>query len=119
MDVSRVCVAKFDPRQTTDPAVGCVDGGMREYRSKVLKTEADYPHIIELAVPADGLATALGRQILAFHKSRRIKPRHGRVKQRAGQFYYRWCFSDLATAGAFLEQFGGAVVCLDAHSRGF
>lgn len=117
-------MAKFDARQTTDPAVGCVhrnramlghavDGGMREYRSKVLKTEADYPHIVELAVPADGLATALGRQIIAFHKSRRIEPRHGRVMQRHGRFYYRWCFSDLATARAFLEQFGGAVVCLD------
>jgi len=23
--------------------------------------------------------------------------------------YYRWCFSDLATAQAFMEQFGGEV----------
>jgi hypothetical protein len=26
---------------------------------------------------------------------------------REGKTYYRWCFSDLATAREFMEQFGG------------
>jgi hypothetical protein len=28
---------------------------------------------------------------------------------REGQTYYRWCFSDLAMAHAFIEQFGGSL----------
>jgi hypothetical protein len=85
--------------------------GMREYRdNRVLRTESEYPNIVELAVARDGLATELSRQIIAFHKSRHIELRHGRITLRHGQIYYRWCFSDLATAHAFLERFGGAVV---------
>jgi hypothetical protein len=26
-----------------------------------------------------------------------------------GKTYYRWCFSDLPTARAFIEQFGGSL----------
>jgi len=84
---------------------------MREYRdNRVLRTESEYPNIVELAVARDGLATELSRQIIAFHKSRRIELRHGRITLRHGQIYYRWCFSDLVTAHAFLERFGGVVV---------
>jgi hypothetical protein len=50
----------------------------------------------------------LSRRIMELHKSRHIQPRHGRTIFRQGQTYYRWCFSDLATARGFLEQFGGA-----------
>jgi hypothetical protein len=46
--------------------------------------------------------------IIAFHRSRGIPPRFGRTIWRNKQHYYRWCFSDLATARAFVEQFGGA-----------
>ena len=70
-------------------------------------TENKYPYVVELAVVTDGMDIELSRQIVRFHKSRHIQPRHGRTVVRQGGFYYRWCFSDLSTAGAFVEQFGG------------
>ena len=70
--------------------------------------ERKYPFIVEVPVAAKGLYIELNRQIVDFHKSRRILPRFGHTVFRDGRSYYRWCFSDLATARAFVEQFGGA-----------
>jgi hypothetical protein len=75
--------------------------------AKALANEDKYPNIVELAVAADGLDVTLGRRIIDFHKSRHIQPRHGRTIIRQEQIFYRWCFSDLATARAFIDQFGG------------
>jgi hypothetical protein len=69
--------------------------------------ERKYPHIVELAVGRDGLDFGLGRRILAFHNSRHIRPRHGHIVLRKSKIYYRWCFSDSATAREFMEQLGG------------
>ena len=71
--------------------------------------ERKYPHIVQLAVGRDGLDVELGRRILDFHNSEHIKLRHGHIILEKDRMYYRWCFSDLATAQAFLEQFGGEV----------
>jgi hypothetical protein len=68
---------------------------------KALTNESIYPNIVELAVT--------GRRIIEFHKSRHIEPRHGRRIHKENQTYYRWCFSDPATARAFLEQFRGSL----------
>jgi hypothetical protein len=75
---------------------------------KAVANEKKYPFIVEVPVAANGLDRELNRQIVGFHKSRRVEPRHGRTAFRDGQTYYRWCFSDLATAREFVEQFGGA-----------
>jgi hypothetical protein len=75
---------------------------------KALINESRFPYIVELAVPDAGLEIELNRQIVGFHTSRRLQPRHGRRIIRDNQTYSRWCFSDLTTARAFLEQFGGA-----------
>jgi hypothetical protein len=64
--------------------------------------ERKYPHIVELAVGRRGLDVGLGRRIMRFH-------RHGHIGLKEGQTYYRWCFSDLATAHAFIEKFGGSL----------
>ena len=77
--------------------------------AKGLANERRYPHIVEVAVTADGLNVELSRRIINFHKSLHIEPRFGRRIFRDKQNYYRWCFSDLATARAFIEQFGGAL----------
>jgi hypothetical protein len=77
-------------------------------RGKALANERKYPFIVEVPVAANGLDRELNRQIVDFHKSRRVEPRHGRTAFRDGQTYYRWCFSDVETARAFVEQFGGA-----------
>ena len=79
-----------------------------QFRSpKAAANESKYPNIVQLAVAADGLDVTLGRRIINFHKSRHIQPHHGRTIIRHQQIFYRWCFSDLATARDFIEQFGG------------
>jgi hypothetical protein len=75
---------------------------------KAVANERKYPFIVEVPVAANGLDRELNRQIVGFHKSRSVEPRNGRTAFRDGQTYYRWCFSDLETARAFAEQFGGA-----------
>jgi hypothetical protein len=74
---------------------------------RAVANESKYPFIVEVPVAANGLDVELSRQIVTFHKSHRIPPRFGRTGWRDEQRYYRWCFSDLATARAFVEQFGG------------
>jgi hypothetical protein len=74
--------------------------------SKALVNENKHPYVVELAVVTDGMDAELSGQIVRFHKSRHIQPRHGRTTVRQGQFYYRWCFSDLLIARAFVEEFG-------------
>ena len=74
---------------------------------KAAANESKYPNIVQLGVPADGLDVTLGRRIINFHKSRHIQPHHGRTIIRQQQIFYRWCFSDFATAREFMEQFGG------------
>ena len=74
---------------------------------KAVANESKYPNVVELVAAAGGLDVTLGRRIINFHKSRHITPRHGRTIIRQQQIFYRWCFSGLATARAFIEQFGG------------
>jgi hypothetical protein len=80
------------------------------HSGKALTNESKYPYIVELAVEARELDAELSRQIIGFHKSRQIEPRHGRRISIGGQAYFRWCFSDLATARTFCERFDGALV---------
>jgi hypothetical protein len=74
---------------------------------KAAANESKYPNIVELAVGGHGLDVTLGSRIINFHKSRHIQPHHGRSIIRQKKVFYRWCFSDLATARDFIEQFGG------------
>ena len=74
---------------------------------KALANENKYPNVVELAVPDGVLEIQLSRRIMNFHKSRHIQPRHGRTINRQKQIFHRWCFSDLAMARAFIDQFGG------------
>jgi hypothetical protein len=67
-----------------------------------------YPYFVELMVPVQGLDLVTSRQVMTFHKARHIRPPFGRTTFRDGANYHRWCFSDLETARAFQEQFGGA-----------
>jgi hypothetical protein len=84
---------------------------VRQPRSgKAVANESKYPDIVELFVPADELDVKFSRRMMDFHRSRKIQARYGRRIVREGQIYFRWCFSDLATARAFMEQFGGKVL---------
>jgi hypothetical protein len=75
---------------------------------KAITNERKYPFVVEVPVAANGLDVALNSEIVAFHKSRLVPPRFGRTVFRDEQSYYRWCFSDLTTARAFLQKFCGA-----------
>jgi hypothetical protein len=75
--------------------------------NKATANERKYPYIAELPASVGGLDVALGRRIIQFHKIRHVQPRHGRTIPKEGRFYYRWCFSDLQTAHAFIEEFDG------------
>ncbi len=75
---------------------------------KAVANEKKYPFVVEVPVTEKGLDLDLNARIIGFHKSRRTIPRFGRTGWRNEQRYYRWCFSDLAMAREFAEQFGGA-----------
>ena len=83
---------------------------MSRHGGKAVTNEREYPYIVELSVPADKLGVELSRQMMNFHSSRKIQTRQGRRIVRGHKIYFRWCFSDLATARAFMEQFDGEVV---------
>jgi hypothetical protein len=74
---------------------------------KAVANESKYPYIVELFVANDELDVELSRRMMDFHRSRKIQARHGRRIVREDKIYFRWCFSGLATAHAFMEQFGG------------
>jgi hypothetical protein len=82
---------------------------------RALTNEIKYPYIVELpvdlkeSVDLKELDAELSRQIIVFHTSRKIQVRHGRQITKESKIYFRWCFPDLTTAGAFIERFGGAV----------
>jgi hypothetical protein len=71
------------------------------------RNERAYPYHVEIPVAVAGLDIPLNRQIIKFHESRHLQLRHGRTILRGGENYYRWCFPDLMTALAFVEQFSG------------
>jgi hypothetical protein len=71
-----------------------------------LTNERDFPHLVELALPPEGLRDVL-LQIDAFHRERRIPVRRGRSRYEVKPFYIRFCFPDAATADAFRNRFGG------------
>jgi len=77
------------------------------------RNERTYPYHVEIPVAAAGLDIPLNRQIMKFHESRHLQLRFGRTILRGGENYYRWCFPDLMTALAFVEQFGGVSIDRD------
>ena len=85
-------------------------------KSKALRTERDFSHVIEIAVPGQGFDIQISREIELFHRLRDIRPRYGRPSTRNDQPYCRYCFADPTTADAFREQFGGAPVMDKLHA---
>jgi hypothetical protein len=65
--------------------------------------ERDFPHLVELELPAGGFRNK-SQEFESFHRERRIVIRRGCVRE---QFHVRFCFPDAATADAFQGPFGG------------
>lgn len=82
----------------------------RKSPGKARANERDFPHIIEIEMPANGLNVRMSREIATFHRAREIEFRFGRTRVQNDQHYCRWCFTDPLIAGVFLERFGGARV---------
>jgi hypothetical protein len=87
----------------------------RRRKSEVvrLRNERDFPHQVELALPAKGFRD-VAQQIDAFHRERRIPVRRGRNRHKAKQLYIRFCFPDAATADAFRYRLA---LVIRSHSR--
>ena len=92
---------------TFTPTLYCVAEMARN--RKATANESKYPYIVELVVDGDKLDVEFSRRMMDFHRSRKIQARHGRRFVREGQICFRWCFSELVTAQAFMEQFGAEV----------
>jgi hypothetical protein len=60
------------------------------HSGKPLNNENRCPYVVELVLPDSGLEIEFNRQIVGFHKSRRIQPRHGRQIIRDDRTYSRW-----------------------------
>jgi hypothetical protein len=71
-----------------------------------LTNEQHFPHLVELAVPPEGLRDAL-LEFDAFHRERRIPVYRGRSRHVAERFHIRFCFPDADLADAFRNRFGG------------
>jgi hypothetical protein len=67
------------------------------------RRESKYPYIIELALTDRWLDVGLSCRIMNFHKTRHIQPRHGFTAILKEGRTFRWCFSDLETARAFMS----------------
>jgi len=101
-----------------DRATRRMRGGRDMPPGKAAKNEREYPYVVEFVVAGDKLDVELSRRMMHFHRSRKIPARHGRRIFREGQIFFRWCFSDLATARAFREQFDGEVAATRVMKAG-
>ena len=52
-------------------------GGDHDRTGKALHNERSYPHVVELAVAAEGLDVTLSRRIMDFHKTLLSLVTHG------------------------------------------
>ena len=83
---------------------------MSQFNYKAITNEREYPYIVELFVPAEKLDVEFSRRMMNFYRSGKTQARKGRRIVRGRKIYFRWCFSDLATARAFMEQFDGEIL---------
>lgn len=74
-------------------------------KNKAHGVEHEFPYIVELAVPSNGLDVRLSREITRFHVQRNTQVRFGRTRLQDGQLYCRCCFLDPTIADAFRERF--------------
>jgi hypothetical protein len=76
-------------------------------KNKAIETERDFPHVVEIDLPENGLDVGVSHEMTIFHQLRDIRPRFGHKRTRANHQYCRWCFSDPSIADDFRNEFGG------------
>jgi len=81
---------------------------MNSHKSRTSKArERVFPHIVEIAVPLDGLGSRLD-DMHAWNLEHGIKIRT-RMVSKSGSNYVRWCFLTASVATAFVRKFGGKI----------
>lgn len=81
---------------------------MVRYKGRLSATaiERDFPHVVDMAVPAGGFRTKAD-DMAAWHREREIESHRGKGGYREGVWYVRWCFMNETDAAAFTREFGG------------
>ena len=69
----------------------------------------DFPFIVEIAVPPDGLGKRLNA-MHACHNQRGVKVAHIRHRHEDDRDHLLWCFARRAIAEEFAVKFGGTLV---------
>src|SRR5262249_43780171 len=64
----------------------------------------DFPHVVEIAVPPNGLGNAL-IAMYDFHARHGIEVKRGHGRREHGGNFMRWCFAESAIAAAFASEF--------------
>jgi len=78
-------------------------------RSNTRLVERNFPHIVEMPVPAGGFGRQLDR-MYDWHREHGIEARRGSGRREETRDFVRWCFADRDLADAFAAAFGGSVV---------
>jgi hypothetical protein len=78
-----------------------------------LTNEQHFPHLVELAVPPEGLRDAL-LEFDAFHRERRIPVYRGRSRHVAERFHIRFCFPGRRPCGCISQSLRRPVLDLRA-----
>src|SRR5690242_822944 len=77
-------------------------------RTSTSTIETIYPHVVEIAVPENGLGTRLDAMYV-WCRSRGITPHHGQQRHEEGQDFIAFCFAVAQTAAGFAAAFEGNV----------
>ena len=67
--------------------------------------ERDFPHVVEIAVPPNGLGNVL-IAMYDFHTRFGIEARRGHGRREYGGNFIRWRFADPVLAAGFASEFG-------------
>jgi hypothetical protein len=84
---------------------------MRKIDKPAERNEREYPHIAEIAIPANGWGNLLN-EMLHTHKALGVREHRGRGRFDLNERrdYGRWCFADRQHAESFARAFGGKVI---------
>jgi hypothetical protein len=84
---------------------------MRKREQTAKRNERDFPHIVEVAIPANGWGNLLN-EMLQAHNVLGIREYRGegRFDLTEGRDCGRWCFENRQHADSFARAFGGKVI---------
>ena len=94
----------YSPRPHRQTIAKNVEMARSKGRQSAKSVEQDFPHFVEIGVPANGLGNTL-IAMYDFHAKRGIEAKRGHGRRDDDASYIRWCFADPALADAFAKEF--------------